>query len=297
MSEVAQTTALAKEIETRIRKSVGELKMLPATAMQALDVAKRPDCSIGEFSAVIERDVKLTADILSMANSVMYSSGIPIVSLHQSVSRLGFRQCKNLILTSSMTALMKKMSFEEESIREHLWKHGFVAAMLGLHLNRILGAGFQGEEFTAGLIHDFGRTLFAVSLPEMFREIDPMSFDESSATLEHERSIVGTDHCEIGGWFAVENRLPEPLVEVVMHHHQPEKAQQHQKLVALAAAADHMANHLHRNEGPLGYDPQVNTAIPLLEKIGVKDATAKFAKSYSAIMESGARDAEELMEE
>ncbi len=297
MTVLAQTTSLSKDIETRIRKSVGELKMLPATAMQALDIAKNPDCSIGEFSAVIERDVKLAADILSMANSVMYSSGTPIVSLHQSVSRLGFRQCKNLILTSSMTALMKKMSFDEESIRENLWKHGFVAAMLGLHLNRILGAGFQGEEFTAGLIHDFGRTLLAVSLPEKFAEIDPMSFDESGATLQHERSVVGTDHCEVGGWFAAENKLPEPLVEVVMYHHEPTKAQQHGRLVALAAAADHMANYLQRHEGVVGYDPNSNEAIGILEKIGVRDASAKFAKSYSAVMESGARDAAELMED
>lgn len=295
MSTTATATPLSKELEIRIRKSIGELKMLPATAMQALDITKDPNCSIAEFSAVIERDVKLASDILSMANSVMYSSGTPIVSLHQSVSRLGFRQCKNLILTSSMTALMKKMSFQEESIRELLWKHGFVTAMLGLHLNRVLHAGFQGEEFTAGLIHDFGRTLFAVSLPEKFAEIDALNFEETSAILDYERSIIGTDHCEIGGWYAIANKLPEPLVEVVMYHHSPMQAQQFCRLVALCAACDHMANHLQRFGSPAGYDPTTNESIALLQAVGVRDASERFAKSYTLVMESGLKDAAELM--
>ncbi len=55
----------------------------------------------------------LASDILSIANSVLYSGGRPIANLLQAAQRLGFRKCKNLILTSSMNSLMKKLSFDE----------------------------------------------------------------------------------------------------------------------------------------------------------------------------------------
>jgi HD-like signal output (HDOD) protein len=286
---------LSTDIETQIRRRIADIDMLPTIARQALNMAKDPACSIGKFSQVVERDVKLAADILSLSNSAMYSPGTPICDLHKAILRLGFRQSKNLILTSSLKATMRRITLAEEWIREVLWRHSFTTAMICSHVNRALNIGFQGEEFTAGLVHDFGRTLFAISLPERFSEIDSFEFEESAETLEHERSTVGKDHCEVGAWFAIANQLPEPLVDAIRYHHTPESAPRNELLVALTATADHMANHIQRCGGPGGYDLTTNRAVQILEKSGIRDASDRLMEVGQQVLEASVADADEIM--
>ena len=295
MNAPAATTQLPTSIENKIRYQIANIQMLPAIATQALNIARDPECTIDRFSQVIERDVKLAADILALANSSMYSPGSPICSLHKAVVHLGFRQTMNLIFTSSLKATMSRVTMQDEWVREVLWRHSFTTAMFCMHINRALNIGFQGEEFTAGLVHDFGRVLLAVSVPEQFSAFDSMEFNESSDTLAHERFTVGTDHCEVGAWFAVSNQLPEPLIDVIRYHHTPEAATRNLRLVALTATADHMANHLQRCDEVDSYDLATNSAVHLLESSGVRHAAERLREVGPSIIEATAADAAEMM--
>ena len=286
---------LQTDVETRIRSRIADIEMLPTIVRQALEIAKDPSCSISKLSQVIERDVKLTTEILALANTSMYFRGASICSIQQAILWLGSRQTQNLILTSSLKVSMSRITLVEEWIREVLWRHSFTTAMICMHVNRSLNIGFQGEEFTAGLVHDFGRTLFAASLPERFSELDPFEFDESAETLAHERHTVGTDHCEVGAWFAVANQLPEPLVDVIRYHHTPESATRNVLLVALTAVADHMANHLQQFDSWDGYDWTTNSSLRLLEKSGVRHAVDRMIELGPQVMKNSSADAAEVL--
>ena len=250
---------------------------------------------IGDFVGVIERDMTLASDILRIANSIMFSGGRPVMNLHRAVVRVGMRQCKSLIIASSFSSMMKSISLDAEWVREILWRHGFTTALLSLHLNRSLNVGFQGEEFAAGLIHDVGRMLLATCLPEQFQTVDPLDFDEGAETLLNEQNVIGTNHCDVGFWFAKKNALPEPLADVVRFHHFPDKSPRNRRLVALVAASDHMANHLQRFDEPDGYDPLSNPSLHLLERCGVSNATRCFAQIAIIVMETAKRDATEIL--
>ena len=283
-------------LAARLARRADQLRMLPAVAMEALEIAKDPECSIAEFAAVVERDVKLATDMLKIANSALYSPTTPVVNLHRTVVRLGFRECQYLIMAASIASLMNRMTMEQEWIRGVLWRHSFNTALLGVHLNRTFHLGFQGEEFTAGLMHDFGRTLLAVVVPEQFQEIDPMEFEESLDTLAHEQSVIGTDHCRLGAWYAIQQQLPIPLPEVILLHHQPELAEEGRRLTTLIAVADHMANHLQRFEEAEGYDAAANPFMPNLAEFGDSHFERHFVESAAALMEEAQRDAENLMQ-
>lgn len=284
-----------QELQQRLLKQADSLAMIPAVAMQALDATKDPECPISKFSSIVERDVKLASDILSMANSAMYAPPRPIASLHQAVVRLGFRQCKNLILTSSIAGLMQRVSLKQQWVRELLWQHSFTTALMGLNLNRVLHLGFQGEEFTAGLIHDLGRTLLAVLEPGLFAEFDPLDFVESFEIIEREQTIVGTDHCSLGGWFVQWSGLPDVLVDVVRYHHATELAGENEKLVALTALADHMANYLQHHGTYVGYDPTTNEAIERLVTLCGPTVMQKFMEQAPQLLESVSKDTAEMI--
>jgi HD-like signal output (HDOD) protein len=283
-----------EQLRRRILDRVGDLRMIPDVAVEAMAVAKNPDCSTSDFSTVVERDTKLATDILGMANSVAFSHGLTVASLHTAVTRLGFRRCRNLILTSSVAGLMQKMSLDQQWVREQLWRHSFTTAMMSLHLNRLLKLGFQGEEFTAGLLHDFGRTLLAVALPEQFPEADSLGFDEGPELLEHERSVLGADHCEVGAWFAGRGGIPASLVASIQWHHTPVATGEHARLVALTAVADHMANFVQRNQDSTDYDPSENEAICVLAQVCGRPIESEIDAAAASLMSTATTDSLEL---
>ncbi|MFO1041495.1 MAG: HDOD domain-containing protein [Planctomycetaceae bacterium] len=292
----AGTVALPAAVVERLRSRANNLKMLPAVATQALQIVEDPECGINEFAAVVERDPSLAAGILRMANSVVFSSGRPVLNLHQAVVRLGFRQCKNLIVTASFSSMMKSMTLDEEWIRETLSQHSFTTALLCLNMNRTLNIGFQGEEFTGGLIHDIGRLLLATCYSDCFSELDKLEFDEEIGVLAAEQALVETNHCEIGAWFVTKNALPEQLKSVVRFHHNPELADtDSRRFVALVAVCDHMANHLQRYEESRGYDPASNPFLATLEASGTQSLARRFYEVANTMMEDARKHSIEML--
>jgi HD-like signal output (HDOD) protein len=289
------TTELAPNLQVEFRRKAQALQMLPGVAVQALEIARDPECTIREFVAVVERDAKLAADILAMSNSVMFSAGgPPVLSLQQAIVRLGFRQCRNLILSTSMASLMKNLSLEEEWVRDVLCRHGFLTGMLAINVNKIVGTGFQGEEFAAGLVHDFGRLLLAVVAPDKFCTADPLHFDESPEMLTIERRILGTDHCEAGAWYAELSKLPSEFVEVIRYHHNPAACTKHRRLVALVAIADHMASYLQRFDNGTQYNVRDNEAVYVLESCGQPNVAARLADVCREMMTSAKKDVQKM---
>lgn len=290
-TDVTPPAQILSKFKTRAKK----LLMLPEVANKAIKIGRDPKCTIEDFTAVVGRDLKLASDIVKIANSVLYSPTTPIINLHRAVVRLGFHECQNLILASSLASIVTKVSMEQEWIRTVLWWHSINTGLLATYINRSFRMGFQGEEFTAGIIHDIGRTLLAVICPDEFAEIDRLSFDETPEILDHEFDVVGTDHCRMGAWFATQNQFPKPLIEVVLRHHQPELAGDNRKLTALIAVADHMANHLQRCGNAEDYDPLQNPALPLLTEYVDPPFETHFCESAVALMEEAQRDARTLL--
>jgi HD-like signal output (HDOD) protein len=252
--------------------------------MRAVEISEDSDCSINEFLDLIGRDVSLLSGILSFANGVFYIGGKPILNIRQAVIRLGMRTCRNLILTSCISSLMGRMSMRHEWIRESLARHGYVTAAVCHTLNQRLPLGYDGEELTAGLVHDIGRTLLASCFSDELQEFDGLTFEESSAIVDHEFSIIGTFYTEAGACFAAKSGLPPVLIEVIRHHHNPDHAAVDRRLVALVAAADDIANHLQRFETPENYDASTSKGLILPERLGVTNAATLISADAMGIL-------------
>jgi HD-like signal output (HDOD) protein len=147
---------------------------------------------------------------------------------------------------------------------EALWHHGFVTGCLCRQINRSFRLMFGGEEFSAGLLHDMGRVLLLLADPECFNRINGMDFDEQPGLLEREQAAIGIDHCALGGWFGEHSKLPDILIQTMKLHHDEYLSQDDNRLVALVATADHMANHLQRGEDPETYSAEQNFGLAAL---------------------------------
>jgi HD-like signal output (HDOD) protein len=265
-----------QRVAEMLKTTVGGLErlpMLPAGAAQAMAAARSPDISLEELARVIERDAALAASVLRLANSALHSAGSPAQTLYQAVIRLGTRECYNAICAVAMKSLFRNVSPAQRLCFEQLWQHALLTACVCRRLDTHLALGCKGEEFTCGLTHDLGRILIALGAPEQFAAADPMDFVEGPELLEGEQAALGTDHCEVGAWFADQNRLPSSVLECVHLHHTPAEAGEYRDLVALVAAADHMANFYQREGDAASYDLSSNPHWPLLAvECGVEEA-------------------------
>src|SRR5204863_2149562 len=154
---------------SKVEQALGELRqlpLLPATAQQAMALANDDASTLHQFSSLVEQDITLAASILKLANSPVFSWGRTIESLGQAVVRLGLRECQNLMMAVSMGNLFQKSDPRTKGFCAVLWKHCFLTGCICRRLNQELHLDFQGEEFTAGLLHDLGRILLAVAVPE-----------------------------------------------------------------------------------------------------------------------------------
>ena len=271
MSDASTQTREDKDkVDSLKKRIIGQkdgLFVLPSVAMEAMQLAQDENCSLADFACLVEKDAKLTTSILTLSNSVVFSPTRPVSSIHQAIVRLGMRQVRNLIMSACAKGLIQSVSLKQEWIRDLLWRHSFTTATACMYMNRAFALGFQGEEFTAGLLHDFGRTALAVIAEDEFGVADPLDFIEADGFLENEQRVFGTDHCEFGAWFARELGLPEPLADVIQWHHEPgNKLIANKKLVLLVAAADHVANHIQRFDEAEGYVPEDNVAIKILSR-------------------------------
>jgi len=265
------------DVKEYVLKRAAEFTMVPAAAMKAMEIGRNPACSVKEYSGAIERDVRLTADILSMANSSLYASGAPAATLHDAVRRLGLRRCQGLILSTCTAALMRSLPFDQARRREALWQHGYMTAVICRHLNETLRLGFSGEEFTAGLMHDLGRSLLVATVPDLCAEVDADPSKPPAMRLERERSVLGTDHCELGAAFGTRNGLPAQLVAAIQHHHAPEQAGEHQTLCSLIATADQFAHQLENSQLAAAGELAGMHAIPFLAE------TARVQQALSGV--------------
>jgi HD-like signal output (HDOD) protein len=281
--------AAGRPVLETLKANVGSLSRvptLPEAATRAMAVAKDPNSSLATLAAVIERDPALAAGLLKLANSPLYRTGRAVETLHQAVVKVGARECQNLVLAVGMRSLFRKVPRARQRRFEGLWRHSFLTACVCRQLNQALRLDYQGEEFACGLAHDIGRLLIGLGAPELSDAVDPMDFVEGPEVLAREQTALGTDHCYFGAWFANANNLPATLVRAIQFHHTPDQADEHPALVALVAAADHMANYFQRAQRFEGYDAAANPAWPLL---GAPDEVAE------AVMAEALREAEEVL--
>jgi HD-like signal output (HDOD) protein len=287
--EVIET---AKRLEDRVLTLVDNMPTLPHTATRAMALANDPNSRFADLARLIEGDTTIATGLLRVANSALYRSSCPAVKLEQALVRLGLWYCKHLILSIGMKSLFQRMAGGVQAQCEVLWHHGYVTAHLCRQLNRAYRLGFDGEEFSAGLLHDLGRILLVLADSACALRAGALDFDEPVDRLERERTAIGIDHCALGGWFGEHSGLPGALIHGMRHHHEPNATEHAGRLVILLATADHLANHAQRGDSDTAYNLDENAGLACLWA-GWPDARKeRFLGDLAGMMEEAIRAAD-----
>lgn len=212
-ADVAEKSPDAAAISRLVRRGFALRKYrprpLPHAAMQLLAMTRSERVDFDEIARVMERDVALTAEVMRIVNSPVYSRGAPVTSVAQAVNRLGFAALREVATQAAMKVAIPPCEAYLEAF-DHLHAHGVAVA----HLTRAVAnaAGVPGDEsFLAGLFHDVGLTAALMMLADVYGEEAP-AVDAVWPELERVHGTVGWRMCQL--W-----ELPTSVQRVAQLHH------------------------------------------------------------------------------
>ncbi|MCA1806025.1 MAG: HDOD domain-containing protein [Xanthomonadaceae bacterium] len=214
-----------------------QLVSLPEVCMQVQVMAEDPNCGADDLGRLIAKDTALTSRLLKLVNSAFYGFSSRVETVSRAVSLVGIAELRNITLAASAAEvfadipgdLMDMVSFWRHSVFTGLVARKLAAECHVLHHERL---------FTAGLLHDVGRLLIFMRLPEQASEILASGREDHGDLCELERAILGFDHAEAGAELLHHWKLPPALCSAIRHHHAPRQASE----APLEAAILHLAN-------------------------------------------------------
>jgi HD-like signal output (HDOD) protein len=261
---------------------------LSETTIRATALVNSTDSSVAEVGALINRDSVLAAAVLRRANNWTLGSRKTIDNVQQAVVRIGILECGKLLCTLGMRAVYNHYPPAIQKHCDAIHRHSLFVANLATGINKAVGLGFTGTEFTAGLLHDIGRIIICVKTP-------PDAYHEpnnrcSETVLQLEREQYGIDHCAVGYQFAMRNSLPEALTRVALNHHRPEDERLQPELVALIAFVNRIAHHVQRHHNIAGYPLEECPVLPFLSRTWDEDQKYLLKRKLHAVVVQAIKD-------
>ena len=204
-----------------VRQIVGRLDKLPSVPQSYVELTQattRANVSLAEIAGIIERDPAMSAKVLQLVNSAYFGLARPTMSIQHAVMCLGVELIKGLALTTPVFAIAQSAPKAGLSL-DHLQKASVLTARLA---RRIVIDQAQGEgAFTAGVVHDIGKIILALALPDRFAAALRAARESGQPFHAIERDALGVTHAEVGAYLLGAWGLPFPIVEAVAFHHTP----------------------------------------------------------------------------
>jgi HD-like signal output (HDOD) protein len=143
-----------------------------------------------------------------------------ISSVQRAVVHLGINTIKNMALSVAAIGALPTQNQAGFDNRAFLLHSLTCAALCKLLADRLEVPAVEGSDYyVAGLLHDFGKAVFAAFVPLEYKTVLQTTSKQASALNQMEVEILGLDHSQAGKLLARHWGLAEGLIEAIDHHH------------------------------------------------------------------------------
>ncbi|SHF58392.1 HDIG domain-containing protein [Desulfacinum infernum DSM 9756] len=222
-----------------ILKVAEDLPPFPDVVQKVMPLVQRM-APVEEIEAVIRYDQVIAARVLALARSPHYARTNPVRSLKDAIVSLGQKALVEVIL-AACTARFQDGAVQGYDLREgELWEHSVGTALMADRIAERLGMKERLTVYTAGLLHDIGKTVLNRYVEDYLDKIIHTVRTKGSSFLDAERSILGIDHQELGATIARSWNFPGPVLVGIGYHHSPQDAPESHPVAAILYAANRM---------------------------------------------------------
>ncbi|MBI2571226.1 MAG: HDOD domain-containing protein [Candidatus Schekmanbacteria bacterium] len=201
-----------------------ELPSLPSTAARLVSLMNEPEVSMSEVLDVVRRDQAITSKVLRLANSASFGVPRSVATIDRAVILVGLNRLRSIALAASISGVLAPQG-KNFVLARKLWEHALVSSLTARGVSERLKCRDLEEAFTAGLLHDIGRSVMMERVGDEYARFLKAAVDEGSdASVAAEQDRFGFDHSEVGGLVLDRWQLPAIIVSAVQHHHEPTDA-------------------------------------------------------------------------
>jgi putative nucleotidyltransferase with HDIG domain len=211
---------ISLELERKLTTAVERMPAFPKSVQTILEMTRNINCLPKDLVGVIEKDPVMTMKILRVINSAYYGLPNKITSVGQSVVYLGINTIKNLALSFAAVGILPRFNTTGFDIQRYLLHSLTVAAIGRLLCEKYARAEADpGDCYIAGLLHDFGKVVFAQFMSGEFMKALAFTVDRGMPLYAAEAEVIGADHAFVGALLAKKWQFAEPLVNCIRDHH------------------------------------------------------------------------------
>ncbi len=212
--------------DQKLQQLVGSMRALPslpATFSRITEELNSHEPTLERIGRLIGEDVAITSKILQLVNSAFFGLSKPVSNPTQAVSLLGINTITSLVLATGIFT-----QFNPEIVNrfrlDTIFEHSLAVGAMARAIARDQSSTPQviDDSLMGGMLHDIGKLILAANQPDSFAQIITLAHKQQISALEAEREIIGTTHAEIGAYLLGIWGIPDPIVEAVLFHHQPQ---------------------------------------------------------------------------
>ncbi len=220
---VALHQLLADSALKQLLSQLHSIPSVPPLYLELMNCVKSNEATIEKVSAIIRKDIGMSAKVLQLANSALGAAG-RMTSTEDAVVYLGLDAIRTLLLTLHAFSEFRPHAGSTFSM-ESLWRHSLATGALAERIIQTLPADGKPHEpmRMIGLLHDVGRLVLAANLPDAFEQARLAATEKRAAHWQTERETFGATHAQVGAYLIGLWGLPESIVEAVAYHHSPSR--------------------------------------------------------------------------
>jgi HD-like signal output (HDOD) protein len=239
-----------------IMNMVERMPAFPISVHRVVELTSDINADPKELVAIIEHDPVLLMRILKLANSPYFRLSQKITSVNHAVVIVGFNTVKNMALSIAAIGVLRlktKSGFDMEGFLLHSLSTATIARLFAKNMRVPTKASF--DYFLSGLLHDYGKIVFAHFKPLDFQRALIMAREKGIPLHEAEKEIFNIDHAQVGSILGEKWNLPSNLLDVMKTHHSQDCARP--LLTDVVSASNQIGKELKIGEG----------GNPVMEKI------------------------------
>lgn len=223
-----QDSAVSNPLRQRAVKVLDSLPPFSPVMNHLLKSLSDEDVPFAKLAGLLEKDTVLAGRILQLVNSAAFGRRDPVNSLQRAVALLGFHKLRNTVLCMSVGRIWGQSRTPQGWSTAAFNLHSTAVAVMSDALAQNISVEFPESAFVAGLLHDVGRLMIAVGLPEEYFQIQQLlqqpagsspDLNRPKTIEECEQVVLGFTHADISADALTVWKLPASIQQAGGDHH------------------------------------------------------------------------------
>lgn len=196
-----------------------KLPTMPVIIDNILTAVRDDRTSAKDLAEFIIKDQAISNKVLKLANSAYYGLMREVDSIPRAITVIGFNEVIGLTIGMSVFSALGQNDMNGLLDMKELWLHSIACATAAKKVAQKTRSSEVDKIFLCGLLHDMGKVILAVYLPDEYREVFEKAKTSEMPLYRTEKKILGTNHAMLSGLLMKRWHFPDSLLLPSRFHH------------------------------------------------------------------------------